>query len=77
MNRPFSAQWLDEITGVSDQWLRRCNGQPESGLPINRHGLRLVLATSKNVAADPDGTITWTVDGRKFTAEPIHREVPA
>lgn len=62
---------LDRITGVAEHWLRRCNKLPVEGKPISRQGLRAVLAMSAAVAARSDGVITWRVDGRVFTAEPV------
>lgn len=70
MSRRYSAEWLNEITGVSDRWLRRCEDKPERGLPINRYGLRVVLGQSDSIIAEPNGTITWHANGRKFTATP-------
>lgn len=71
MIRRYSAEYLDEITSVSDQWLRRCNGQPGPGVPINRHGLRIVLASSADVAVRPNGVITWRASAGAFSAEPV------
>lgn len=62
---------LDRITGVSEQWLRKCNNQPPEGKPIGRRELRVVLAMSAAVAARADGVITWRSNGRTFTAEPV------
>lgn len=70
-DRRYSAEWLDQITAVADQWLRRCNGQPKAGIPINRHGLRIVLAASQNVAVSATGVITWRAQSGEFTAEPV------
>ncbi len=74
--RRFSAQWLDEITAVSDQWLRRCNGYPRPGILINRHGLRIILAQSADVAVRPDGIITWRAEAGEFAAEPVRDAAP-
>lgn len=71
MTRHYPAQWLDEITAVSGQWLRRCEGEPKAGMPVNRHGLRVVLGQSDSIVVEPDQTITWHFGGRKFTAEPV------
>lgn len=70
MNRPTPA-YLDEITAISDQWLRRCNGYPKAGIPISQHGLRIVLGGSSHVTADAHGVISWTAEAGKFTAEPV------
>lgn len=69
-------EMLDRITSTAEHWLRRCNKQPAEGKPIDRQGLRVVLAMSEAVAARADGEITWRSDGRTFTAEPI-RDEPA
>ena len=74
MNRPDPAM-LDEITGVAEHWLRRCNGLPEEGKPTSRRELRVVLAMSDAVAANSDGVITWRANGRKFTAKPVRDEL--
>jgi hypothetical protein len=71
MTRPYSAEWLDEITAASGLWRRKCNGHPDGGMPVDRHGLRIALGQSDRVAKGPDGLITWYVGGRKFTAEPV------
>ena len=67
---------LDRITSVAEHWLRRCNKQPPEGMPIDRRGLRIILAMSDAVAARPDDVITWRANGREFTAEPV-RDEPA
>lgn len=67
---------LDEITGVAEKWLRRCNGLPKEGKPTSRRELRVVLAMSDAVAANSDNVITWRANGRTFTAEPV-RDEPA
>lgn len=68
---PPTAAYLDEITGIAEQWLRRCNGQPEAGKPVSARGLRTVLASSKNVRVKADGTIMWTAAAGQFSAEPV------
>lgn len=70
MSRPDAAE-LDRWTGVAGTWLRRCEGQPATGLRVNRYTLRMVLAASENVEAGEDEVITWSAGGRKFSAEPV------
>lgn len=70
MMRP-DADYLNEITSVSEEWRRRCNGKPEAGIPMSRRGLRIVLASSSDVSANGNGVISWSGAGRCFTAEPI------
>ena len=68
--RRHDPEMLDRIS-TAETWLRRCNEQPPEGKPISRQGLRVVLATSSAVATRADGVITWRLDGRTFTAEPV------
>jgi hypothetical protein len=75
VKRPTAA-YLDEITGIAEQWLRRCNKQPAEGRPVSARGLRIVLASSWDVRADKDGTITWSAAAGKFSAEPVRDETP-
>lgn len=70
MSRPSPA-YLDEITAVASQWVRRCNGKPAVGKPVSARGLRIVLASSSNVRAEADGTIKWSATAGEFTAEPV------
>lgn len=70
MMRP-TADYLDEITAVSEEWRRRCNGQPQAGVPMSARGLRIVLASSSDVRANKGGVISWTSSGQRFTAEPV------
>lgn len=62
---------LDQITGIAEKWLRRCGGQPREGILISAANLRVILAASNAVTVGPGGVITWHVDGRWFTAEPV------
>ena len=73
---PDKREMLDEITGVAEKWLRRCNRLPREGKLTDAATLRLVLAMSDAVAANSDGVITWRANGREFTAEPV-RDEPA
>lgn len=75
--RRFSAEWLDEITGVSDQWLRRCNKHPKDGILINRHGLRIILAQSADVSVRENDVIAWRAQAGEFTAEPVRTQIPS
>ncbi len=68
--RRFSAEWLDEITAPAEKWRRRCNGHPVEGILITARSLRVVLVESTNVSVD-EGVISWTKDGRQFSAEPV------
>ena len=70
MNRP-SAAYLDKITAVAEQWVRYCNGKPAPGGPVSAAGLRVVLASSRNVRTEDDGTIVWTGYPGEFTAKPV------
>lgn len=76
MTRRFSAEWLDEITGIAEKWLRRCNGLPEEGILIKAAGLRVILAACTQVTAYDDGSIAWRGPSGLFSAEPV-REQPA
>lgn len=67
---------LDQITSTSEKWKRRCNGQPEEGMLVDRATLRAVLATSAAVTVGAGGVVSWRADGRGFTAEPV-RDEPA
>lgn len=70
---------IEHVERISDaeRWIRRCNGQPEDGIPISRQGLLIVLGTSRNIRADEASTITWTAAGREFTAEPVRVDAHA
>lgn len=69
-------EMVKKITDIAEKWLRRCNKQPPQGMPTTRFELRLMLMMSEAVAADSTGEITWRVDGRTFTAEPVRDEAP-
>lgn len=73
MSRPDPAQ-LDEMTGVAEKWLRRCNRQPPEGRLTDAATLRVILAMSSAVAADSFGIITWRSEDRVFTAHPVRDE---
>lgn len=67
---------LDRITGIAEKWRRRCNGQPADGLLTDAATLRAILPSSGSVKARANGVISWSVEGREFTAEPV-RDEPA
>lgn len=71
MSRRPDPETLNEITAVAEKWLRRCNGFPDEGILIGRAGLRVIVSMGESVAADSHGAITWWVNKRKFTAEPV------
>lgn len=68
---PPTAAYLDEIIGVAEQWLRRCNGKPAAGAPVSADRLRVVLANSRNVRTKDDDTIVWSGPAGEFTAKPV------
>ena len=70
MNHPDES-YLNEITGVSEEWRRRCNGQPAAGIPMSARGLRIVLASSADISTSGNGVISWASNGRRFTADPF------
>lgn len=60
-----------ESINSSEEWVRRCNGQPAEGIRMSRRGLLVVLGTSHHVRADSTGVITWSSTAGQFTAEPV------
>lgn len=75
MSRRYSAEYLDQITGIAEKWRRRCEGQPRGGILVGHAELRVILAMSDTVTASSFGVITWRADGREFTAEPVQDEL--
>jgi len=61
---------LDQIM-TAEKYRRRCNGYPAEGILVGRADLRAVLATIAAVILGPGGVISWRVNGRGFTAEPV------
>lgn len=74
--RRGTAAYLDEITALSDEWIRYCNELPE-GHRVNRDSLRVVLAASQDVHLDAKGRIAWRAGVLQFTAKPAVAEAEA
>jgi hypothetical protein len=66
----------DVMTDQPQQYLRRCNGQPDGGLPTTRDAVKHAVRQAGNHSIDPRGIVTWFTDGgqRRFTAEPVHTD---